>query len=117
MCGPMSKLTFYLQTNVIVAGGTGTGKFWNEVDAPPAGFTAGLVAELILVAILAPTSNATFDWNVTDVDGYAITGREGLTGNTTTIETSPIYPRGNMNILNASVDGMYRIKLYARQSE
>lgn len=100
-----------------VLGGVGSATFWNVPDLPPAGFTSGLVAELILVAIIAPSGSATFDWTLSDYDGYGITGREGHVGNTTTIETSPIYPRGHINVLNATQDGAYRFKLYARQSE
>lgn len=110
--------TFYLDVSVVVNGGTGSQVFWDVPDAPPAGFVSGFSAALLNVAAKVPTgTNPTFDWMILDADGFAVAGRAGLQGSTTTVETVPIYPRATMNVSNATSDGTYLFRVYAKQSQ
>ena len=112
------KLTFYFPPiPVVVVGGVSLPIiFWNVPDAPPVGFNAGLSALLLTVAVKVPSGNPTFDWVIADSDGFPQAQRAGVQGSTTTAETAPIYPLGTVQIQNATIDGTYLVKIYAKQA-
>lgn len=108
---------FFFRVAVNVSSGAGSTVFWNEVDPAPQGFFGGLSADLLGVSVKVPTDTPTYGWIISDEDGFVVAGRNGLVGGAATSETAPIYPRGSVQIVGATVDGVYLFKIYAKQVE
>lgn len=74
---------------------------------------ANSFGKITLVCIIPPaSSNPRYDYNMTDPDGFGITGNTNLQGSMTMVSNVPFLNGGTFNILNATVDGTYTVRLY-----
>lgn len=85
--------------NITVTGGTGS---------------AFIVATGIVNAVgfIPPSESAVYDVNFVDIDGFGIHGDRGLIGSETIRDEFSMWDRGTLTISNASVDGVYKFKLW-----
>lgn len=105
----------FFKTSVTVVGGIGSAQFWVDKNYPVDGLAHGGSANLTVVAVATPSGGdpPAYDWLIVDTDGFAVAGKSNIVGNVTGYETALIYPNGYVQILNATRDGSYNVKVYA----
>lgn len=76
--------------------------------------TVDLNALIVDIRIVAPTSTASYDFELQDSDGYGVLGRTGLVGHSTIgpIEAH-VLGRSTILISNSSPNGTYSVKIMA----
>jgi len=84
---------------ITVVAGSGTGTF----DA---------LGEITHIAILAVSAIAVYDVSIFDSDSFLIYASTGLTGNTAATTEKICRGINTFNVTNATVDGIYLIRLY-----
>ncbi len=67
----------------------------------------------VFIAVVAPSSAATFEIAITDVDGFPIAGLPNCMGNTKIEEDVQYY--GSHTIKIIGTDGTYQIKVYFKE--
>ena len=75
---------------------------------------SALQSRLQMVAIQVPNHDNTITYSIdfTDSDGFGITGRDGLGGDTTFTEDTICQGNIVLTISSASSDGLYSVKLW-----
>jgi hypothetical protein len=80
------------------------------------GTGSATIAGVNLVAsglgVKAVSAAAQYDIDVTDSDGYGLTGRDSCKGNTTLRDRFQVIGTITVTITDATVDGTYSIKLW-----
>jgi len=74
------------------------------------------IGNLKTVAVLVPTADAAYAFDITDVDSYGIVGASGLVGNQTVeVDKLIVGAKHTFTISSATRDGEYTVRLWVRQ--
>ena len=65
-----------------------------------------------MIGIIPPSEDATFDYSITDSDGFGISGATGQKGTTTSLEDTICYGTNTFTLANAT-DGVYSVRVSA----
>lgn len=90
-------------TSIPVSGGTG-------VLLVPT--TVHSTLNKICIQVPNHNSNITYDVDITDADGFGISGKGNLAGDSTFNDDSPCTGPLRLTISSASSDGSYSVKIY-----
>ena len=71
-----------------------------------------ITGKLVQVAFKTPAGPPSYDFEIKDRDDFGITGRGGLSGDTTVQVEGLIFERNTFTISGATVDGTYSVKLW-----